>query len=49
MPRGWTMDSRTNTEQTDPVDAFTALVVAFAERPTPASRDTPPEPAEPAD
>ena len=44
MPRGWTMDSRTTTDQTDhtdPVDAFTALVVAFAERPPPAPQDTP--------
>ena len=41
MPRGWTMDSRTTTDHTDPVDAFTALVVAFAERPPPAPQDTP--------
>ena len=46
MPRGWTMDSRT-TNDTDPVDAFTALVVAFAERQRPTSRDAPNDPAEP--
>jgi len=38
------MDSSTNTEQTDPVDAFTALVVAFAERPRPTLPATPIDP-----